>query len=139
MYLFTTHLDPPPPPPPALPSLPLPPLPPPPPTLPPSPPPPPTLPSLQPPPPVLEDSSHLTTPAVNHSQTILKDLQSTCIIGCSFHYSIYLDHQGLSALRKVETIPEEEEHDEDKDKEVEGAFGNPAAKEVLQKAKELQR
>lgn len=121
MYLFTTHLDPPPPPPPLspppLPSLP--------------------LPSLPPPPPVLEDSNHLTTPPVNHSQTILKDLQSITLIAGHFIISIYLDHQGLSGLRKVETIPEEEEHDEDK--EVEGAFGNPAAKEVLQKAKELQR
>ena len=54
-----------------------------------------------------------------------------------FIISVYLDHQGISGLRKVETIPEEEEYDEDK--EVEGAFGNPAAKEVLQKAKELQR
>lgn len=43
-------------------------------------------------------------------------------------------HQGL---RKVETIHEEDE--EGKEREVEGAFGNPAAKEVLEKAKLLQR
>lgn len=43
------------------------------------------------------------------------------------------DHNGVSSLKKIEIIKEEGEF------EVEGAFGNPAAKEVLNKAKELQR
>jgi hypothetical protein len=40
-------------------------------------------------------------------------------------------------LHKVETINEEGEEEEEK-KEIEGAFGNPAAQDVLERAKQMQ-
>ena len=55
-------------------------------------------------------------------------------IVCILYFTVFLsDHNGVSSLKKIQTIKEEGEF------EVEGAFGNPAAKEVLNKAKELQR
>lgn len=60
-----------------------------------------------------------------------------CILLSSYILlSLSSDHNGPSSLRKIEVIKEEGQAQEQEDK---GAFANPAAKEVLKKAKELQR
>jgi hypothetical protein len=61
------------------------------------------------------------TTAKNH-QNLIDDLQKN---GASLE------------LHKVETINEEGEEEEEK-KEIEGAFGNPAAQDVLERAKQMQ-